>query len=206
MERLDRLPMLLAGAALAVYLWRESLRRENALRSENALCRENALRREIASLRRENALRCENQSLRGEIASLRDARQPDFTGEVERLRQEMGVMRDELHILRRCLASREVVPPEAVAAQRHRMEVRRMLHKHPASELRFEDVCKPVVSARHASVYSSTFIVLKASGSKRSSFIWVGKPARASFSACAGSASIEHSASTSPAATAAALS
>ena len=48
------------------------------------------------------------------------------------------------------------------------------------------DVCKPVVSARHASVYSSTFIVLKASGSKRSSFIWVGKPARASFSAPSG--------------------
>ena len=93
MEQLDRLPTLLAGAALAVYLWRESLRRESVLR------------REIASLRRENALRRENQSLRSEIASLREARQPDLAEELARLgqvtRNELHETRNELHETRK---------------------------------------------------------------------------------------------------------
>ena len=122
MDRLDR-AVLLAGVAGAVYLWRESLRRESeSLRSENG-----SLRREIASLREART----TDDLAEEVAQLKQemhevARlKQEMHEEVARLKQEMREevarrkqdcldSRNELGILRRCLASKEIVLPEAV--------------------------------------------------------------------------------------------
>ena len=91
-------------------------------------------------------LYCENRSLRRENTSLRQPRPTDdLAEEVARLKQDSLETRNELRILRRCLESKAIVLPEAVAAQRHRQHVRKLLHSHPASGLRFEDVCLPGV-------------------------------------------------------------